>query len=439
MRWHVIPRRTIVSASSIRLSPTAVLLHWGNASQQLQLPSLLDHNLPRVLVISLVIMESSQSFTPGVDAPLLMTTPKLRLIKWVVIIGFWTFFGLLSGSQLFLAARMQGWHGSFWRIFATELVVWWTWIPLTPVILLLGRRFPMERRTWWRFLLVHLLAYVLASTVQVYFFTYAEIWFAPFGPQSRGEFWNIFFARATSVFPRDVLIYAGILGVSYAMSYYFLFRQRERRASHLEAQLAQAQLETLKMQLHPHFLFNTLHGIAGLVRDSRNKAAVDMLAGLSDLLRYTLENAGKQEVPLKEELEFVELYLDIQQMRFSDRLKVDMEIPPDTLDALVPNLILQPLVENAIRHGISRRAVAGRIGIITRRDDQFLHIRIYDDGPGLKRDDAAKAVEGVGLGNTRARLAQLYGERQEFTLAECEAGGVEALIVIPFNSSRAVH
>jgi LytS/YehU family sensor histidine kinase len=190
------------------------------------------------------------------------------------------------------------------------------------------------------------------------------------------------------------------------------------------------------MQLHPHFLFNTLNGIAGLVRDSRNKAAVDMLAGLSDLLRYTLENAGKQEVPLREELEFLELYLDIQQMRFSDRLKVEMHVQPEVLDALVPNLILQPLVENSIRHGISRRASSGVVGISAQRENGSLRINVYDDGPGLKRDDGAKMEEGVGLSNTRARLRQLYGERQQFSLGERADAGVEAVLIIPFRLAK---
>jgi LytS/YehU family sensor histidine kinase len=242
----------------------------------------------------------------------------------------------------------------------------------------------------------------------------------------------MFIGRAISQFHLDLLIYGAIIGVSYAVSYYFRYREREFRASQLETQLAQAQLQTLKMQLQPHFLFNTLNGIAGLVRDSRNKAAVDMLAGLSDLLRYTLENAGKQEVPLKEELEFLELYLDIQQMRFSDRLKVEMHIEPEVLDAMVPNLILQPLVENAIRHGVSRRAASGTVGVSAKRENGSLLIRIYDDGLGLKRDDGAAPVAGVGLSNTRARLAQLYGERQSFSLAEREGGGAEAVLVMPF-------
>jgi len=160
-----------------------------------------------------------------------------------------------------------------------------------------------------------------------------------------------------------------------------------------------------------------------------------MLAGLSDLLRYTLENAGKQEVTLKEELEFLELYLDIQQMRFSDRLTIDMRVSPETLDAVVPNLILQPLVENAIRHGISQRAAAGTVGVIADRDNGLLRITIFDDGPGLRGDDGAPPVEGVGLSNTRARLAQLYGDRQRFTLSERKSGGVEVALIIPFRRS----
>src|SRR5205085_2896186 len=148
--------------------------------------------------------------------------------------------------------------------------------------------------------------------------------------------------RATSMFHLELLIYGATLGLNYAFSYYARFREREARAAQLEAQLTQAQLQALKMQLHPHFLFNTLNGIAGLVRDQRNRAAVEMLAGLSDLLRYTLENAGRQEVPLSEELDFLELYLNIQQMRFPDRLNVELRVEPDALRALVPNLLLQP-------------------------------------------------------------------------------------------------
>jgi signal transduction histidine kinase len=354
-------------------------------------------------------------------------------LTWLIIVGFWTFFGVLNATQLYLGVRMEGLRLSLWRVFATDLFGWWSWIPATAVVLWIGRRFPVERSTWRRVLPIHLAACVLITSLHFAFYTLVYLRTLPFGPPrvARG-FWESFIGRAMNQFHLDLLIYAAILGVSYAVSYYLRFREREFRASQLESQLVQAQLQTLKMQLQPHFLFNTLNGIVGLVRDNRNKAAVDMLAGLSDLLRYTLENAGKQEVPLKEELEFLELYLDIQQMRFSDRLKVEMQIEPEALNAIVPNLILQPLVENAIRHGVSRRAAAGVLGVSAQRENGSLRIRIYDDGPGLKRDDGAKTVEGVGLSNTRARLAQLYGARQTFSLSERAGGGVEAVLVIPY-------
>jgi two-component sensor histidine kinase len=358
---------------------------------------------------------------------------RRRWLKWVIIVGFWTFFGILNGTQLFVGVRMEGMQISFWRTFGTDFLSWLIWIPATPIVLALGRRFPVERGTCWRVLPVHLIACLLISGAHFAFATSIYRALLPFGaPRQPQSFFQLFSGRAISQFHLDLLIYGAIIGVSYAVSYYFRYREREFRASQLETQLAQAQLQTLKMQLQPHFLFNTLNGIAGLVRDSRNKAAVDMLAGLSDLLRYTLESAGKQEVPLKEELEFLELYLDIQQMRFSDRLQVEMRVEPEVFDAMVPNLILQPLVENAIRHGVSRRAGSGTVGVSARRDNGSLRISIYDDGLGLKRDDGAATVEGVGLSNTRARLAQLYGERQRFSLSEREGGGVEANLIIPF-------
>ena len=359
--------------------------------------------------------------------------PDSRRHKWAIIVGFWIFFGVLNGTQVVVSVWMEGMHLPFWRLFGTDFLGWLIWIPATPIVLALGRRFPVERGTWWRVLPIHLAACVVISLAHAAFATFVYQGLLPFGPPRQPRsFFEMLSGRAMSQFHLDLLIYGATLGVSYAVSYYFRYREREFRTSQLEAQLAQAQLQTLKMQLHPHFLFNTLNGIAGLVRDSRNKAAVDMLAGLSDLLRYTLENAGKQEVALKEELESLELYLDIQQMRFSDRLKVEMHIEPEALDALVPNLILQPLVENAIRHGVSRRAGSGVVGVSARRNEGSLRISIYDDGLGLKRDDGAATVEGVGLSNTRARLAQLYGERQRFSLSEREGGGVEANLVIPF-------
>ena len=364
--------------------------------------------------------------------------PRRRWLKWCALFGFWCFFGFLSASATYLGARAEGMEHSFLRMFVWQLLGWCFWGLLTPPIQWLGHRFPLERKRWARVLPIHLLACVIFPAVHLAFSTYITILIRPYEEMTRPRsFWESYTGRLTYQFHLDLLIYLAILGVGYAFDYYNKFRERESRAAQLEAQLAQAQLQTLRMQLQPHFLFNTLNGIAGLVRDNKNKAAVNMLAGLSDLLRYTLENAGKQEVPLREELDFLELYLDIQQMRFSDRLAVRLEVAPETLDALVPNLILQPIVENAIRHGVAGRAAAGTVGVSANLEDGLLHIRVYDDGPGLRDDWKLEACDGIGLQNTRARLEQLYGVRHGFTVRNRERGGVEASLAIPLRLAAA--
>jgi hypothetical protein len=364
------------------------------------------------------------------------------LVKWGLIFCFWTVLGLLYTSQLYVGLRMEGMHHSFGRLLAWQLLgCWYGWVAFTPLILWLGKRFPVERSSWRRALPIHITACITLSVIHSAVVAISTLVFRPYDEMTKPlPFGEMFRGRLTSEFHLELIVYGMILGVGYAFSYYSRYRERELRTSQLEAQLAQAELQALKMQLHPHFLFNTLNGIAGLVRDRNNKAAVSMIAGLSDLLRHTLENAGRQEVPLREELEFLELYLDIQQMRFPDRLNVQMKIATEALDAQVPNLILQPLVENAIRHGVSLRASSGTVGVSARRDDGFLEMKVYDDGPGLNRQSDIKergdgAVGGIGLSNTRARLRQLYGERYRFDVHDRDEGGVEAVISIPFAAS----
>jgi two-component system, LytTR family, sensor kinase len=187
------------------------------------------------------------------------------------------------------------------------------------------------------------------------------------------------------------------------------------------------------MQLHPHFLFNTLNSIVGLVRDNRNQAAVSMLVGLSDLLRHTLEHSSRQEVELREEINFIKLYLSIQEMRFSDRLRLEFDIDPATAKAMVPNLILQPLTENALRHGIARSAESGVIVISSAVENGFLRLLVYDNGARLPDDWQMKGSAGIGLANTIARLQQLYDENHEFDIRNREGGGVEAVIVMPLR------
>lgn len=370
-----------------------------------------------------------------------------RRLRWLFILGFWTFFGALNGSQMYLGIRSEGMDIPLSRVFAWQMLGWIPWALLTPAVLWLGRRFPLERPGLARNLSVHAAACALVAAAHAALFTVANLLLSPFESRPR-PFLEMFYGRLTSQFHIDLLIYGAVLGTSYAVGYYARFREREVRATQLEARLAQAELQALKMQLHPHFLFNTLNGIVGLVRDHKNSAAVEMIAGLSDLLRYTLDGAGRQEVTLREELEFLELYLGIQQKRFPDRLRVEMSVEPGTLEALVPNLILQPLVENAIRHGVSRRAAGGTVGVAAAREGGRLRLRVYDDGPGLQPQARREAASddgphegspstGIGLSNTRARLKQLYGDAQSFEVFEREAGGVEAALLLPFRRGAA--
>jgi len=203
------------------------------------------------------------------------------------------------------------------------------------------------------------------------------------------------------------------------------------RALELEKRLAQAKLQALQMQLNPHFLFNTLHSISSLMHKDV-EAADTMITRLGDLLRAALAGAETQEVPLREELTLLELYLAVEQVRFGSRLSVKIDVAPDALEAQVPNLILQPLVENAIRHGIEPRARPGRIELRARRENGALTVVVSDDGAGLIGN--AQIKEGIGLSNTRARLRELYGANHRFELLRSEQGGVRVEINLPFHS-----
>ena len=325
-----------------------------------------------------------------------------------------------------------------WRSFYLQLTIWLAWVAMAPVPLWLLHRWPIERGFWKRALPVHLLAIMLFCALHsgVVLVTNWLIMQTdqPLLDQPLMVMMTYWWVRDL---PFCALFYGLVLGVASALEYYRQFRERELRASQLEAQLAQAQLQMLKMQLHPHFLFNTLNGITGLVRDNDNAAAIQMLVGLGDLLRKTLDNAGKQEVRLSEELEWLELYLKLQQVRFSDRLQVSITAAPETLDAMVPNLIIQPLVENAIRHGLAPRVAPGTVSLIARRKHVNLELRVCDDGVGLPEGWRLANSKGLGLVNTESRLRQLYGANFEFEVRNRTYGGVEALLTIPLHWDEA--
>src|SRR5215468_817601 len=345
-----------------------------------------------------------------------------RRTRWILIFGVWTLLGALSAVRVMVTYAYSGNLVSWRRALVIALADWYVWALLAPAIAWLARRFAIERRSWLRSLLAHLPASLFLSIIKMVIEFRLLRWLDPASAQR----------YPVLQFPSTLFTYYAILGTIYAFDYYGKYRAHELKASHLQAQLAQAQLQALKMQLHPHFLFNTLHAISSLMRRDV-EAAERMITLLSDLLRLTLENAGEQETSLRQELEFLERYLEIEQTRFRDRLQVKLDIEPETLDARVPNLILQPLVENAVRHGISPRAAPGLIEISARRYKNKLELQISDDGVGLPDGKRAQIKEGVGLANTRARLEQLYGADYRFDLNNQEKGGLAVCLTIPFR------
>lgn len=360
---------------------------------------------------------------------------RINWPMWAIIFGFWTLFSFLYANQIYFEMlHNPNMHHSWWRIAFWQLTVWYLWGFLSPLIPALGRAVPVEGPAKLRGIVVHVSACVILSALHIAGATGLRLLIRPFDTWSDiNPFLVQYRAELRSFFLFDVLVYWAIFGVGYAFDYRERYRERESQAARLEAQLAQAQLETLKTQLHPHFLFNTLHTIAGLVRGNEKQSAVNMIAGLSELLRRALEHADEQEVTLKEELKFIELYLDIQKVRFSDRLCVSTQIEPDTLDALVPNLLLQPLVENALRHGIARKQSPGLLTIKSFLDNGSLRITVSDDGPGLKADWQLQESAGIGIANTSERLRHLYGAQHEFELRNDERSGTTAFITIPFR------
>ncbi len=303
-----------------------------------------------------------------------------------------------------------------------------------PLTLWVTARWPLGRARWLRALPMHLLT---ATLIHVgYFVTMQPVrsTFAVLFDEAstyRTSSWHLYFQSFFGV----LLIYGQMAAVTHGIHYYTRWRDRELGTSRLEAQLAQAQLQMLRMQLHPHFLFNTLHSVSSLMH-SDVKAADRILALLGDLLRDSLDKVGSQEITLKQELDFIDRYLEIERTRFRDRLRAELRIEAETWDALVPSFVLQPLVENAIRHGVSRRAQPGHVVVAATREGGRLVLSVTDDGPGLGEGPLA-GRSGVGLTNTRARLQQLYGRDGVLELRSGRHGGAEARVEMPFRTPAA--
>jgi two-component sensor histidine kinase len=345
-----------------------------------------------------------------------------------------TLLGLINTGQSYLYCTAYGTTGNFrfWPTLALGVCDWYLWAALTPAIIWLAHRFPFYPERWGRSLAVHLACNLLMSFI-VFMFTIPVFrWVSP-GAQER-SIWFWIQGRANAYMILYFWIYWAILGSILSTQYYRQFRDRELKATRLEGKLAQAQLQVLKMQLHPHFLFNTLNAISALLHKDAESADV-MIARLGELLRTTLENVGTQEIPLRQELEFIQPYLEIEKARLGDRLQVEMHIDPEAMDAAVPNLVLQPIVENAIRHGIAPYTQKGRIDIRARRENGVLRMEVEDNGPGLSLEQQVNFRPGVGITNTRARLQQLYGLDHEFEMKNGDARGLIVKLIIPARES----
>jgi len=356
------------------------------------------------------------------------TTIQTRWAKWGLIFAFWTIIGLAFSSQFYLTSA-NSFSPVTWK-FALEhsLADWYLFALLSIPALWLARWFHFDRHHWPRQVTVHLLASAGFSVLWMAVRVLIEEW----GGESRVTFKTAFTYALTATFFFNFLIYWAIISVSHSIEYYRKYRERELRTAELEAGLAQARLQALQMQLNPHFLFNTLHSISSLMHKDV-EAADRMISRFGDLLRLALENTEAHEVPLREELEFLKSYLEIEQTRFGDRLSVRMDIAPETLEARVPNLVLQPLVENAIQHGIEPHARPGQIELRARREAEKLLLQVRDNGNGIA--NLSRTSEGVGVSNTRARLQQLYGSAHEFEFSNGKDGGLLVSVVIPFRKA----
>jgi two-component system LytT family sensor kinase len=353
------------------------------------------------------------------------------LIRPRVIFGVATALGFFSAFQAFyFVSTFTQRPASFPQLLALNLSYWYSWAILAPGIIWLGRRFPFDRRTWKLSVAVHIVGVLFATLAHVSLSVASRQAIA----QAMGDTTAPWIVEAQRMFflnfDWETMTYWAILGVSHALRFHYEAQDRALRESQLETRLVQAQLQSLQRQLQPHFLFNTLNTISALMhRDV--EAADSMIAKLGDLLRLSLQTASVQEVTLKQELDFLAKYLEIEQTRFRDRLSVVFDVEPDMLDVLVPNLILQPLVENAIKHGIGPRPTPGEVHISAHRVSDVLEMEVRDDGVGLSDARLSDFNRGVGLANTRSRLQHLYGSAHRFEFRQPAGGGLSVVIAIP--------
>ncbi|HEX4135510.1 MAG TPA: histidine kinase [Bryobacteraceae bacterium] len=355
--------------------------------------------------------------------------PRTMLAKGAVLFAVWTAYGVFSAWQMHYWYSFTKTPYSWAESLHIELPGAYLWAVCTPLIWWLARHFRIERQHLVRHSLVHLLAMTVLVVINK--MVYDAIMMPPSSP-FRDFTWPKLLRVIEQDFDTGTLVYSVILLVEHSRDYYRRYQQGLASAANLQTQLVQAQLRALKMQLHPHFLFNTLHTIAALVHEDP-ELAERTIARLSELLRLFLANSTIHEVPLSEELKSLDLYLEIERTRFEDRLGVHFEVPAELHEAMVPSLVLQPLVENSIRHGVGRRSAPGWISVTVEKYGETLVLRVTDNGAGLQESRRGHGQTGMGLAITRGRLESLYGDRQSLVLRDVPTGGAEVKITLPFQ------
>lgn len=357
---------------------------------------------------------------------------------WIATL--WSAFGIFDATQTVALMQSEGMHHRWIALFVARLVAWLPWALATPSVLHLGRRYRPSKTapaTTW---VIHV-SYATAIGLSYSVWTSGlETLLDPYDTsRDPTGFMQLVPDKFLGGILTSLVLYGVVLVVQYALETRGRLDAQQLESFRLNEQLLQAQASALRRQLEPHFLFNALHAISGLVREERAEAAVDMIASLSDFLRRTLDDSTRLEVPLREEMDLVERYLEIQKVRFADRLRVDIDLPVDLDRAAVPNLILQPLVENAVKHGIAKRARGGSIGITASRGSELLELRIWNDGPKLPRyHEEAVMGRGIGIENVRRRLEQRYGDGFAFRIQDRPSGGVEVMLRLPFRDAPAL-
>jgi two-component system LytT family sensor kinase len=355
---------------------------------------------------------------------------RRHLPVWALVSAAWIGPAILAAFQAYMEMRSGSWPEATWRNIAFQGGDWLIYALLTPAVFALGRRWPLERGRLGRGIPLHFAASIVLCAAWAGAGTLLRHALLP-GAGGSGLARELAGWFLVSL-PFGVAVYFAVLGAEHAAFYFFEARERESQATRLSAQLTAARLGALRMQMQPHFLFNSLNAITVIVRDRDTATATRMLELLGEMLRRVMRADRPQEVTLSDELEFVRQYLAIEEVRFSDRLRPVFAVEPDVLSAAVPEFVLQPLVENAVRHGVAQRVTATLLRVAARREGDDLVLSVTDDGPGPS-GGVAEVTEGVGLGNTRERLATLYGDRARLELVRTPQGGATATVRVPYH------